>query len=205
MFERDRRRSLERAARAWPAARWFLLLAITAVVASPGARADEAAAWEALRTGGVVALMRHARAPGVGDPADMKLEDCRTQRNLSEAGRAQARRIGEAFRERGVSVERVLSSAWCRSLETARLAFGEAEAFAPLNSFFGQRKDEPEQTRRVRAAIAGWRGPGALAMVTHQVNITALTQAFPQEGEVLVLRPDGEGFTLVGKIPAVSP
>jgi phosphohistidine phosphatase SixA len=147
--------------------------------------------------------MRHARAPGVGDPPNFKLEDCTTQRNLSEEGRAQARRIGNAFRERGIRVERVLSSAWCRTLETARLAFGEAEAFAPLNSFFGQRKDEPEQTREVLAVIGSWQGSGVLALVTHQVNVTALTREFPQEGEILVLQPGSDGFKLVGRIPAI--
>ncbi len=98
----------------------------------------------------------------------------------------------------------MLSSAWCRSLETAQLAFGRAEVFAPLNSFFTQ-GDEPEQTQQARAVIAAWRGPGVLALVTHQVNITALTREFPQEGEILVMRPDGGGFTLLGKIPAGSP
>jgi phosphohistidine phosphatase SixA len=188
----------------WLATAFVAALAVLGVLTAPEANADEAA-WKALNAGGVVALMRHARAPGVGDPPNFKLDDCATQRNLSEAGRAQSRHIGEAFRQAGVRVDRVLSSAWCRSLDTARLAFGKAEAFAPLNSFFGQRKDEPEQTRAVRATIAAWRGPGVLAMVTHQVNITALTREFPQEGEILVLQPDGDGFKLVGKIAAVLP
>lgn len=185
-------------------AAWFLALAVAGTSTADGAFADEAA-WDALRAGGVVGLMRHAQASGTGDPLDFRLEDCATQRNLSEAGRAQARRIGDAFRERGIEVDRVLSSAWCRALDTARLAFGKAEPFAPLNSFFGQRLDEPEQTRQVLAVIASWRGPGVLALVTHQVNITALTREFPQEGEIFVLRPDSDGYRLVGKIPAVPP
>ena len=186
------------------AAACLVALAVVGSLASCRAIANEAA-WNALRAGGVVALMRHARAPGVGDPPNFMLDDCATQRNLSAAGRAQARRIGEAFRARGVHVDRVLSSAWCRSLETARLAFGRAEVVAPLNSFFGERKDEPDRTRQVSAAIAAWRGPGVLALVTHQVNITALTREFPQEGEILVLQPGRGGFQLVGRIPAIPP
>jgi phosphohistidine phosphatase SixA len=182
----------------------FALLLVVWTLAAGGAFADEPA-WRALQAGGVVALLRHARAPGTGDPPNFRLEDCATQRNLSEAGRAQSRQIGDAFRTRGIDVNRVLSSAWCRSLETARLAFGKVEAFAPLNSFFGQRKDEPEQTRQLLAEIVSWQGPGVLAMVSHQVNITALTREFPQEGEILVLRPDGDGYRLIGKIPAVLP
>ena len=185
-------------------AAWLLALAAVAMLAPCRAVASDAA-WNALKAGGVVALIRHARAPGTGDPANFRLDDCATQRNLSEAGRAQARRIGEAFRKRGVRVDSVLSSAWCRSRETAQLAFGQADVFAPLNSFFGQGRQEAEQTRQAAAAIATWRGPGVLALVTHQVNITALTRAFPDEGEILVLQPDGSGFALLGKITAIVP
>jgi phosphohistidine phosphatase SixA len=187
----------------WTAA-WIVALAVVGALAPRAAGASEAA-WSALRAGGTVALIRHARAPGTGDPANFRLDDCATQRNLSEAGRAQARRIGEAFRTHGVRVERVLASAWCRSFETAQLAFGRAEAFAPLNSFFGQGSQEAEQTRQAAAAIAAWRGPGVLALVTHQVNVTALTREVPQEGEILVLQPDGGSFKVVGRIPAASP
>jgi phosphohistidine phosphatase SixA len=178
---------------------------ILSLTPAPGGAAASDAAWDALRAGGVVALIRHARAPGTGDPADFRLDDCTTQRNLSEAGRAQARRIGEAFGERGIRVERVLSSAWCRSRETAQLAFGQAEVFAPLNSFFGQGRQEAEQTRQASAVITAWRGPGVLVLVTHQVNITALTREFPDEGAILVLQPNGSGFALSGKIPANVP
>jgi phosphohistidine phosphatase SixA len=139
--------------------------------------------------------MRHARAPGTGDPADFRLEDCATQRNLSDEGRIQARRIGEAFRQRRIAVAGVLSSRWCRSLDTARLAFGDAvRPFPPLDSFFAGRGSSEAQTQDVRREIASWHGrEGVLVMVSHQVNITALTGIFPQEGEVLVLVPDSNG------------
>lgn len=160
------------------------------------------AAWQQLQAGGSVAILRHARAPGTGDPQNFRLEDCATQRNLSAAGRTQAQDIGNRFRERKVPVERVLSSRWCRSLETARLAFGNrTEPFPPLDSFFSDRGQEDRQTQAVRRIIEEWRSPGVLVLVTHQVNITALTGIFPVEGEILVLKPKTSGgFDLVGRI-----
>jgi phosphohistidine phosphatase SixA len=165
----------------------------------PGAASD--GAWEALRAGGTVALMRHARAPGTGDPPNFRLDDCATQRNLSAEGRRQAQEVGERFRARGIAVERVLSSRWCRSLDTARLAFGNGtEPHPPLDSFFSERDRHEAQTLAVRRLVEEWRGRGVLVLVTHQVNITAITSVFPAEGEILVLRPAANGFELVGRI-----
>lgn len=177
----------------------LLVVMLTGVV-QPAQASDEA--WQALRQGGTVALFRHASAPGTGDPANFRLDDCSTQRNLSEEGRRQAQRIGDQFRTRQVPVERVLSSRWCRALDTARLAFGSmAEPSVPLDSFFSGRNREPAQTLAVRQTIEGWRSAGVLVLVTHQVNITALTGIFPSEGEVLVLRPRANsGFDVVGRI-----
>ncbi|WP_052954817.1 histidine phosphatase family protein [Microvirga vignae] len=174
---------------------------LIALGATQIAAASEAA-WQQLQAGGSVAILRHARAPGTGDPQNFRLGDCATQRNLSDAGRAQAQDIGWRFRERKVSVERVLSSRWCRSLETARLAFGDmAEPFPPLDSFFSDRGQQDRQTQAVRRTIEEWRSPGVLVLVTHQVNITVLTGTFPAEGEILVLKPKTSGgFDLVGRI-----
>nr|WP_201830178.1 histidine phosphatase family protein [Microvirga zambiensis] len=175
----------------------FLLAAIW-----PQALLASEAAWQALRDGDTVALFRHARAPGTGDPPQFRLEDCSTQRTLSAEGRRQAETIGEQFRIRQVPVEQVLSSRWCRALDTARLAFrGLTEPFPPLDSFFVGREREEAQTRAVRERIEAWRSPGVLVLVTHQVNITALTGIFPEEGEALVLKPKaGSGFDLVGRV-----
>jgi broad specificity phosphatase PhoE len=177
---------------------WTILLTLAGAL--PACASE--AAWQALREGGAVALLRHARAPGTGDPPGFRLEDCATQRNLSAEGREQARGLGEQFRARGIPVARVLSSRWCRSLDTARLAFGAlAEPFPSLDSFFSERDGREAQTRAVREVVEGWRSGGVLALVTHQVNITALTGIFPAEGEVLVLRPGaGAGFEVVGRI-----
>ena len=181
------------------------VLAVALLLAAGPGRADEAL-WAALADGGHVALMRHAQAPGTGDPENFRLEDCSTQRNLDETGRDQARRTGEAFRERGVDVGQVLSSQWCRCLETAELlALGEVVPFPPLNSFFGDRARGPEQTEAVRALLANADAEGpSLVMVTHQVNITALTGIFPRSGEIVVLRLGGpENFATIGAISAL--
>jgi phosphohistidine phosphatase SixA len=179
----------------------FRLCLLVACLTMSGPVAASEAVWAALREGGTVAMIRHARAPGTGDPPVFRLDDCTTQRNLSEEGRSQARRLGTIVRERGVAVARVLSSRWCRALDTARLAFREStEPFPPLDSFFGDRPRGAEQTAAVRAAVESWRGPGVLALVTHQVNITALTSVFPAEGEIMVLKPRTGGFDIVGTV-----
>ena len=95
----------------------------------------------------------------------------------------------------------MFSSRWCRALETARLAFGDrAEPFEPLDSFFGNRAREAEQTSALAKEVTAWQGPGVLALVTHQVNITALTGVVPAEGEIVVLRPATQEIVSLGTI-----
>ncbi|HEY9629442.1 MAG TPA: histidine phosphatase family protein [Coleofasciculaceae cyanobacterium] len=150
-----------------------------------------------------VLLIRHATAPGTGDPPNFELEDCSTQRNLSEEGRQQAIRIGEAFRSRNISVRRVLSSQWCRCLETAeRMNLGKVEPFPPLNSFFGDRSQTDEQTAQVQQFLLEQTVPGVMVMVSHQVNITALSDIFPQSGEAVVMEIGADNLlTILGQIP----
>ena len=176
----------------------LLLIAVILSAAAP-ARADEAAAWEALREGGKILLMRHATTnSGVGDPPGFRLDDCSTQRVLSSAGRDQAKSIGAALRENRVKAGRILTSAWCRCVDTAELMdVGAVEIFEPLNSFFNSRDAERRQTEALREIVGDWKGPGTLVLVTHQVNVTALTGVVPASGEMVVLRPDGEA---VGRI-----
>jgi phosphohistidine phosphatase SixA len=167
---------------------WLLLL--TACLPAIASASPEL--LSRLRGGGLVILLRHATAPGTGDPPSFRLDDCATQRNLSEAGRAQARAIGAAIRREGVPIGRVLSSRWCRCLDTARLLdIGPVVPFPPLDSFFGEPQRQDEQTQVVRAGIRSWRGPGNQMLVTHQVNITALSGIYPASGEAVVLEPSG--------------
>jgi hypothetical protein len=175
----------------------FSLLALSN--GSANATSDEAA-WNALRAGGI-AIFRHANAPGVGDPPGMRLDDCSTQRNLDEEGRVQARRIGDAFRSRNIQMGAVLASQWCRATETAELAFPGLVRVEPVfNSFFGDQQAGELQTAAARKLLEGWRGPGALFVSTHQVNITALTGLAPASGEGIVLRPSDDGLAVIGRI-----
>lgn len=181
-----------------------ILLAILALVMAFGqpavARMDERAAWAALGDGAIV-LFRHANAPGTGDPADFRLDDCATQRNLDDAGRAQARRIGATFRARGIVVGQVLTSQWCRARDTAELAFpGRAEAAPAFNSFFDDRSLAPAQTAEATALLRGWRGPGVLVVFTHMVNIAELAGYAPDQGEGVVVHFTGDGFAVIGTV-----
>lgn len=146
--------------------------------------------WQALRSGAAVALLRHALAPGGGDPAHFDVADCATQRNLSEAGRRQARAIGEAFRRNGIATARVLSSRWCRCLDTARLLdLGPVEPFPPLDSFFSRPERADAQTAALREFLGRPYGGPPRVLVTHQVNITALANIVPQSGELIIVQP----------------
>ncbi len=185
-----------------------LLIAAPLALARP-ARAqapDEAnaAALRALRAGGAVLALRHALAPGTFDPPGFKLGVCSTQRNLSEEGRAQARRIGQWLAQQGLRPARVRSSPWCRCIDTAMLAFGQAEPWTAL----GSPRGSPEQTneqhlgelrRALRQAAAA---PRALQVwVTHMFVLSALTQQGSTSGEGLVLAAGaGDTVQVLGRI-----
>jgi phosphohistidine phosphatase SixA len=164
--------------------------------------ASNDALWDLLRGGGQIVLMRHAiTTPGVGDPSGFRLDDCATQRNLTEAGRQEARRIGLMFQDRGVPVGPVLSSRWCRCMETARLAFGRAEHWAALDSNFEDRSREPERTAAIRARANQRIAGGNLILVTHGANIVPITGSQPAPGEFFVLTPQGGGrVRIAGRI-----
>jgi broad specificity phosphatase PhoE len=145
--------------------------------------------WALLRQGGNVLLMRHAQTvPGIGDPPNFKLGDCSTQRNLNEVGREQSRRVAAAFQRENIALDEVRSSAWCRCVETAKLAFGRHTMWSPINSFFQQSGREP-QTLEVLQALKSFKAPRNVVLVTHQVNISALTGSFTAMGEMLLTRP----------------
>src|SRR5919106_1050529 len=133
-----------------------LLVLICALLVTPAQAQDEP--WALLRQGGHVVLLRHALTDGgVGDPPDMRLEDCTTQRNLSDEGRSQARRIGEAFRQFRVPIDGLLSSEWCRCIETAALAFGHGgELWPALNNLFGRSEKRQKQVEALAARVGSW-------------------------------------------------
>ncbi len=159
------------------------------------ARADEAVA-AMLREGGVVLSFRHALAPGTFDPPQFKLGDCSTQRNLSDEGRAQARRIGQWLAQRQLVPTAVRSSPWCRCLETATLAFGRAEAWPALGSPRGASETTNAQSLRAlneAVTAAATRRGGFEAWVTHQFVMNDLLGVSTSSGEGLVLRPGTGG------------
>ncbi len=182
---------------------------VPAAVAEPteGAITEEEQIWEQLAQANeetYVVLLRHAIAPGTGDPANFVVDDCTTQRNLSEPGRQQARDIGEMFRSRNIPVAKVLTSQWCRCLETAELMdIGPVEPFPAINSFFRDRSTADAQTNQVREYIFNNQDQtGVIVMVTHQVNITALTDIFPPSSSAVVLQLDDSDnqLNVIGQI-----
>lgn len=178
-------------------------LLVLVALAPAALRADDAL-WALLRAGGQVVLLRHdATTPGVGDPAGMKLDDCGTQRNLSEEGRAHARRLGEALRQRGIPVAAIQSSPWCRCLETARLVFGRPGEVQPaLGNLFGRREQEAGQVAQLRAIVARPPQGGNLFLVTHGSTVHALTGVSPGMGEMVLLTPQAGGFRVAGRLSA---
>lgn len=139
-------------------------------------------------------LLRHALAPGTGDPANFNVDDCTTQRNLSEAGRGQARRIGARIKQAGIEKATVYSSQWCRCMDTADLlGLGEVQVLPVLNSFYQRWHLEAEQTEALKQWLVDANLTKPRVLVTHQVNITALTGVFPASGEMVVAEISKDG------------
>jgi len=172
--------------------RWWLVLALATCAAWPSATKAESV-WDAMRAPGAVVVLRHSYAPGGFDPPDAKLEDCSTQRNLDDNGRAQAGRIGEAFRKNAVTVGRVLSSPRCRCLDTARLAFGRVEPWDVLQGALNDAELRRSRVAEARKAVDAHQTGPLLVLVTHGSVVTDLTGLNIKMGEFVVLRraPDG--------------
>ncbi|MCU0968208.1 MAG: histidine phosphatase family protein [Rubrivivax sp.] len=188
---------------AWPdrglRRRALLGAAIWAPAVAAWAQAGDAEAL--LRAGGVVIAFRHALAPGTFDPPQFRLGDCSTQRNLSDDGRVQARRIGAWFRDRGLKPARVRSSPWCRCVDTAELAFGGAETWAALGSPRGADEvTNAESLRALREAVAAAPRGRFEAWVTHMFVLSALTGEGSSSGEGLVLRTEGDRMRVLARI-----
>lgn len=179
-----------------------VLFALLAALLVPAAQADEAL-WSKLKAGGNVVLIRHASTEqGLGDPPGFKLGDCATQRNLSEAGREEARRLGRLLKFRAINFTTAKSSQWCRCQETAKLAFGEdPEPWPLLNSLNANPAGEAALVKEVNALAAKVKPPYNAVLVTHNFNIRALTGISPKEAEIIVARASGGKLEVVGRIP----
>ncbi|SFR75663.1 Histidine phosphatase superfamily (branch 1) [Marinobacter daqiaonensis] len=164
----------------------MFLLAVSVASAGGERNAD---AWQALRQGQAVLILRHALAPGTGDPAHFQLGDCSTQRNLSQRGREQARAWKPLLAKHGITRARVFTSQWCRSRDTARgMGMGKVTEWPSLNSFFGNRGAADKQTRETRSAVNELQSGLPVILVSHQVNITRLTGVYPSSNEGVIVR-----------------
>ncbi|KPQ27857.1 MAG: Phosphohistidine phosphatase SixA [Marinobacter excellens HL-55] len=181
--------------------RLFLILMILGLVPANG-HASEDQAWTALREGRAVLMMRHALAPGTGDPGEFDVNDCGTQRNLNSVGREQARSWGPFLESRGITGARVFSSQWCRCMDTAReMGMGEVTEWPALNSFFRNRGNGDTQTRQTIALVNDLEPGAAVVLVSHQVNVTALAGVFPASNEGVILAlPLSENPTVLARV-----
>ncbi len=156
--------------------------------------------WKIAQEGDKIILIRHSLAPGGGDPAGFKVDDCKTQRNLNRTGINQSKKIGKLFKKNKVPVDQVLSSQWCRCKDTAKYAFGNFKEFTALNSTFQSPYDQNEakQLKDLYAFVKDWNSNGKnLVLVTHYSIITAVTNAVPSSGELVIT---DKNFEVLGTI-----
>jgi len=180
--------------------RWLAAALVSWTWMAAGVEASDAV-WEALRAPGSVVVVRHSYAPGTFDPPDARLEDCSTQRNLDDGGRAQARRIGEAFRARGIALGSVLSSPRCRCLDTARLAFGKAERWDVLQGALRNEDLRSRQLAEIRKRLDGLSDGPPLVLVTHGSVVSDLTGLTVPMGAFVVLRRAADGrHAVIGQV-----
>ena len=146
--------------------------------------------WGLAKSGGKIILIRHALAPGRGDPDGFDIKNCKTQRNLDQIGISQSKKIGSLFIENNIKIDKVLSSQWCRCKDTARYAFKNFKEFSALNSTFSPPYDKREkrQIEELKNYIKNWKGDGGnLILITHYVVILALTGVAPSSGELVII------------------
>lgn len=182
----------------------LMALSVAPLALAQAAQAlDEQALWQELRKGGYVLLIRHADAPGTFDPPGFQLGVCSTQRNLSEEGRAQSKRLGELIRAKNVPVGQVFSSEWCRCIDTATLAFGadKVQTWSAISSpTGGDDKQQRANLEAVRQRISRASSTTNMVLVTHMFNIQDITRGGAAQGEIVVLRAQDKQMRVVGRI-----
>jgi phosphohistidine phosphatase SixA len=179
-----------------------LLFGLTTLIPASGS-AETKEIVDRLKAGGHILMIRHALAPGNGDPPGFKIGDCTTQRNLDDSGRNQARRIGDWLRAHGVSSARIYSSQWCRCLETAKLLdLGPVKELAALNSFYERPQDRESNLKALNEFISHQPADGGLIiLVTHFVTISAVSgEGVSSGGGVLLTLHKGAPYAVAGRI-----
>lgn len=184
--------------RSWLAVRaWLVLCALCAGLPALGWAQDVPkltvdAAAQRLRSKGYVVMMRHAQTvPGIGDPEHFKLDDCATQRNLSDEGRDQARKLASAFKRAGIRFDFVRSSQWCRCRETARIVFGSDEVWPVLNSTFRNRAEQPDRAKKITEFAQQLSSSHNAILVTHQLMIAPFVGTGVDSSELIAFRFEG--------------
>ena len=156
-------------------------------------------AWNLAQKGNKIILIRHSLAPGGGDPAGFKIDDCKTQRNLSRAGINQSKKIGKLFKQNKVLIDQILSSQWCRCKDTAKYAFKNFKTFNALNSFFSSKfaQNEDKQIKDLKNFIQNWKSEKNLVLVTHYVVISSMLNMAVGSGEIVITNND---YDVIGTI-----
>ena len=181
-----------------------VVVGCSALAAEQSAAADDPL-WSQLKKGGYVILMRNSAVDeGLGDPKGYKVNDCATQLNLTDKGRAEAQKIGDEFKKRKIPIKQVFTSAFCRAKETAQLAFGKADVWEALNSFYDKQTRKSEQTRLLHQRLESPPTDGTnLVLVTHGYNIVSAVGLNPDPGDMLIIAPAFRvGYKIIGELSA---
>ena len=175
----------------------FLLIIISLVFSNQVFSEDKI--LESLKGGGKIIFIRHAYAPGGGDPENFNINDCSTQRNLNDEGISQSKLIGEFFKAKKIKIDKVLSSEWCRCKDTAKFAFNDFETFDALNSFYSANfaKNEKIQIENLKKFIKNWKSNKNLVLVTHYVVISSMLNVAVSSGEIVV---SDKNYKIIGSI-----
>ena len=169
--------------------RLFNIILVIFVILTNGIKADsDNQILDNLKKGGNLIFIRHAYAPGGGDPNNFDINDCSTQRNLSDEGREQSKKIGIFFKENNIPISLVISSQWCRCKETANIAFKDFETKDFLNSFYSAQfaKNKKIQINNLRKYIDNWQSDKNLVLITHYVLISEVLDYAPSSGEIVI-------------------
>ena len=166
--------------------KFFLLILLSFNISVKANSNDEIQSL--LKEGGKLIFIRHAIAPGGGDPVDFDILRCETQRNLSKEGIIQSKNIGKFFSENNIQIDKVLSSEWCRCKQTAKYAFNKYETRSFLNSFFSAKfaSNKNKQINDLKKYINEWNGDNNLVLVTHYVTIQEVLNVTSSSGELII-------------------
>ncbi len=178
---------------------FILILSLILSIISPPSTYSNDELILKLQSEGNIVFIRHALAPGNGDPDYIDLNDCNTQRNLNKTGIDQSKRIGLFFEKNNIPIDKVLSSEWCRCKDTAKYAFRNFQTFKALNSFYDEKfyKLKNKQIKDLQKYIKDWDGNKNLILVTHYVVISEMLNIGVSSGEIVI---SNKNYNIIGSI-----